>query len=155
LQVSELIACGIEVDSAYKPILKMEQLGKTVAGERTLSDAYVRIGEVGDEIAKICSSQGKSAVIVCDAIGIDALFRRITRRSDIPENLESTAYMQRCYPQCSTITLEWNAKTRCWQCKSNAIPPMTMFHTTNIVKIPSFGRNTKFSDIPSEQEPLY
>ncbi|VDM45358.1 unnamed protein product [Toxocara canis] len=150
----DLIAYGIDVNLLYRPFMRMEQLVKCVAAEQTVSDAYVRIGEVGDEIAKKCSTRGKCAVIVCDAICIDALFRRITRRSDVPENLSYVAQMQQCYPQCCTLTLQWNPKMRNWHYESAAIPPMTLFHTRNSVKVPSFGRNNKCIP-PIEREPLY
>uniref|UniRef100_A0A914ZSX3 Uncharacterized protein n=1 Tax=Parascaris univalens TaxID=6257 RepID=A0A914ZSX3_PARUN len=153
LLVEDLIAYGIDIDASYKPYMKMEQLMKSVAAEQTVGDAYVRIGEVGDEVAKKCSSNEKCVVIICDAIGIDALFRRITRRSDVPETLDDIRQMGKCYPQCCTLTLQWNAKMHCWNYESAAIPPMTLFHTRNTVKVPSFCRNEK-TIAPPEREPL-
>uniref|UniRef100_A0A183UVJ7 Phosphoglycerate mutase family protein n=1 Tax=Toxocara canis TaxID=6265 RepID=A0A183UVJ7_TOXCA len=137
LSSDDLAFNGYTVDERYKPMMSIDDLKVMLRTELRPRDIYSRVERA---VQRILAGRKEGGVLVISHAPIlDAMFRLLTNREDLPRTVGDLQRMVHNYPPCSVTTLQQDPMTLKWENREHLVGPLSYWHVTTMVNIPEFS----------------
>ncbi|KAM3718627.1 Steroid-phosphate phosphatase [Dirofilaria immitis] len=137
LNSRDLRANGYVCDEHYIPAMSADDLKSSLQQELRPSDIQMRVEKAVNKILSDWKQEG-GILIISHAPVLDALYRIITNRTDLPRTMGDMQRLLYYYPHCSVIILQYNPLTEVWENRQDIVPSLTYWHDNCIANVPNF-----------------
>ncbi|CAG9538560.1 unnamed protein product [Cercopithifilaria johnstoni] len=137
LSSKDLQANGYVCDEHYIPVMSINDLKSSLQWELRPSDIQMRIEKVVNRILSGQKQEG-GILIVSHAPMLDALYRMITNRTDMPRTIGDMQRLICYYPHCSVTILQYNPLIKVWENRRDIIPSLLYWHNNCTANVPNF-----------------
>ncbi|EFO19651.1 hypothetical protein LOAG_08841, partial [Loa loa] len=138
LNLQDLRANGYMFDEDYVPVMSVNDLKSSIERELRPSDIQMRVKKVVNRILSGRKQEG-GILIISHAPMLDALYRIMMNRTDMPRTMGDMQRLIHYYPRCSMTILQYDPLTKIWENRQDIISPLTYWHANCIVNIPNFN----------------
>ncbi|VDO26975.1 unnamed protein product [Brugia timori] len=133
----DLQANGYVCDEHYVPVMSVNDLKSSLEQELRPSDIQMRVEKAVNRILSGGKQEG-DILVVSHAPMLDALYRIVMNRTDMPRTMGDIQRLIHYYPHCSMTILQYNPLAKRWENRQDIMPPLTYWHTNCIVNVPNF-----------------
>uniref|UniRef100_F1L7A4 Protein UBASH3A n=1 Tax=Ascaris suum TaxID=6253 RepID=F1L7A4_ASCSU len=137
LSSDDLVFNGYNVDDKYMPMMSIDDLKVLLKTEMRPRDVYARVERA---VQRILAGRKEGGVLVISHAPIlDAIYRSLTDRKDMPRTLGDLQRMVHNYPPCSVTTLQQDPMSLKWENREHLVEPLSYWHVTTMVNVPNFN----------------